>query len=131
MPIFYKLNSVITFETLFAMYFVSVYLYSPVISAQNFTNSSSIIITWGVAPQTNGIFQGYAVYYTDTRANDSRNITVHSASNDYELTELQPWSLYRIHVRTLTLNGQGKKSHDILAWTKSVGEVLRRKFFQY
>ena len=99
-------------------FFPTVFLYSPTITTSNFSMMLGVPISWGSAPDNDGVFQGYCVYYRPLQETASQNVTVTTRETSYDLTGLESSTLYSIFVRVLTLNGLGKKSNEIAAWTQ-------------
>ena len=99
------------------LYFVIVYMKPLQVTAYN-TSSTSVVVSWDEpGTLTHGIFCGVEILY---RLNDSSrrlSVTVSSGIARYELTSLDKYTWYAISARPLTLEGEGKKSDEVLVRT--------------
>ena len=82
----------------------------------------NVTISWpGPAQLTHGVFQGYQIFYRDTRHGHDFNVTLKENASFYEIQHLKPYTEYKINARCLTLEGEGRMSESIYVWTAALG----------
>ena len=85
----------------------------------------NVTIAWpGPAQLTHGIFQGYQIFYRDTRRGHDFNVTLRENVSFYEIQHLHPYTEYEISARCLTLEGDGRTSQSIFIWTAASGNSI-------
>ena len=93
-----------------------------------FTSLSSIHIMWNeVAPiDQNGIITQYEVQYTQRSNNDNSttNITVDSTVLSLDLSGLEPYAEFFIHVRAYTATGAGPYSDTLVLAEERSGKII-------
>jgi len=107
--------------------FSTVYVTAVNLQAANHSQETTINVTiaWpGPAQLTHGIFQGYQIFYRDTRRGQDFNITLRENVSFYEIQHLQPYTEYEISARCLTLEGEGRTSQSIFIWTAPSGNSI-------
>lgn len=101
-----------------------VYVTAVSLQAQNISmeRSINVSITWhGPVQLLHGIFQGYQLFYRDTKLGKDLNVTLRSNDSFYEIQNLTPYTEYHITARSFTLEGEGKLSKPIVIWTAALG----------
>ena len=101
-----------------------VYITAVSLQAQNASKERSInlTITWhGPLHLSHGVFQGYHIFYRNTKLGRDFNVTLRSRDSFYEIQSLSAYTEYRITARSFTLEGEGRMSNPILIWTASLG----------
>ena len=102
--------------------FLTVYRKPLEVSASN-TSSTTLVVKWNEPGQlTHGIFCGVEISYRLNGSSEKSSVAITSGLTEYELTNLQPYTLYAISVTPFTLEGEGKESEEILARTGEDGE---------
>ncbi|XP_074627543.1 uncharacterized protein LOC141885641 [Acropora palmata] len=97
-----------------------IYVTAVSLQAANQSQETTINVTiaWpGPAQLTHGIFQGYQIFYRDTRRGHDFNVTLRENVSFYEIQHLHPYTEYEISARCLTLEGDGRTSQSIFIWT--------------
>ena len=103
---------------------LSVFITAVSLQAQNGPKQRSIdlSITWnGPTELLHGIFQGYEIFYQDTNLGKEFNVTLRTSDPFYEISDLQHYTKYMITARSFTLEGEGRMSEPIYAWTAPTG----------
>ena len=101
-----------------------VYVTAVSLHAQNHSEERSInlTITWqGPSELSHGVFQGYQIFYRNTRLGNETNVTLRTNDSFYEIQNLMPYTEYNITARSFTLEGEGRMSSPILIWTAALG----------
>ena len=109
------------------MLFFLVYVTAVSLQAQNHSKERSIDLTinWhGPTQLSHGVFQGYQIFYRDTKRGQDFNVTLRTNDSFYEIQNLTPYTEYKITARSFTLEGEGRMSSPIFIWTAALGDSL-------
>ena len=102
--------------------FVTVYMKPLQVTAYN-SSSTSVVVSWDeLGNLTHGVFCGVQILY---RFNDSSQKFIAMATSGiprYQLKNLEKYTWYAISARPLTLEGEGKKSDEVLIRTAEDGK---------
>ena len=97
------------------------------LQAANHSQETTINVTiaWhGPAKLTHGVFQGYQIFYRDTRRGHDFNVTLRKNVSFYVIQHLHPYTEYDISASCLTLEGEGRTSQSIFIWTAASGNSI-------
>lgn len=85
--------------------------------------ASVLKVSWN-SPEmiTHGIYCGVEIFYRLNSSSETFRVVVSSGVLEYELTSLLPYTCYAISARPYTLEGEGKKSGEVLARTGEAGK---------
>ena len=98
------------------------YIQSLQVTAHN-TSSTSANVSWNdPGPLTHGIFCAVEISYRMNGSSEKHSVSVASATPEYNLTNLKPYTLYAISARPFTLEGEGKESDEVFVRTAEAGE---------
>lgn len=115
------------FFLFFFVFLQSVDLQGINIFASNKSNVASVNVTVSPsAAQLNlaGIFHGYIIFYKEIDEVNYQSQRVISAEMSFLIPGLKHWTLYDIYARLVTLNGVGKRSNELVVWTRPVGKDI-------
>lgn len=85
-------------------------------------HSIELTVTWiGPHELPHGVFQGFQIFYRDTKRGIDYNVTARTNVSFYEVQNLTAYTEYRITARTFTLEGEGRMSNPIFIWTAALG----------
>lgn len=116
------------------MLFFLVYVTAVSLQAQNHSKERSIdlTITWhGPTQLSQGVFQGYQIFYRDTNRGQDFNVTLRTNDSFNEIQNLTPYTEYKITARSFTLEGEGRMSSSIFIWTAALGDSLFMNYVQF
>ena len=86
------------------------------------TSSTSLALEWNEPGELiHGIFCGVEISYSVNGSSQTNRVIFASGIPNYELTNLKPYTWYVIGVTPHTLEGEGKKSNEVVARTGEDG----------
>ena len=91
------------------------------VHAELVSRDGKIVVRWNPLPdsKSNGILQGYVVYYTIIRigteevAEEVKSVTTSKYAARVVLTGFQPYTQVKIEVAAFTMAGEGPKSQSV------------------
>ena len=114
-----KALSACIFFSSFLVYIMAVSLQAPNASKEH---SIELTVTWtGPHELPHGVFQGFQIFYRDTKRGIDYNVTARTNVSFYEIQNLTAYTEYGITARTFTLEGEGRMSNPIFRWTAALG----------
>ena len=85
-------------------------------------HSIELTVTWtGPHELQHGVFQGFQIFYRDTKRGIDYNVMARTNVSFYEIQNLTAYTEYGITARTFTLEGEGRMSNPIFRWTAALG----------
>ena len=105
----------------FFFLYLTVYIRPLQVLAYN-TSSTSLALEWNEPGELlHGIFCGVEISYRVNGSSQTERVMVASGIRNYELTNLEPYTWYVVSVTPHTLEGEGKKSDEVVARTGGDG----------
>ena len=103
------------------MFWFSVFVKPLIVSVEE-KGSSVLKVSWTLPQLTHGIYCGLEIFYRLNSSLETLRVVVLSGVLEYELTSLLPYTYYAISTRPYTLEGEGRKSDEVLVRTGEAGK---------
>ena len=78
---------------------------------------TSLQLSWWEPARANGNIQGYRLYFSTSNVTSMQPVTQNKSAIVDTLTQLKPYTQYRLWIRAYTAKHEGKPSQEQMVWT--------------